>query len=184
MESPVIAFMSFRLFSGQDLFSGLFCFYAPSARRMPMCTTKDLCAKRHHHPFDCFSWIKIDQVRLIVFWLCLDMGLISTCGTRRHLSPHPPAWQARLCRSWVQGSPRTCWPGFPPPGWTWEDETLGNLELRFWRPLSSSSPKGRWQKKHGKMWEFWKNRGGVYPNPTSFVIWPSVFWHAKFILRC
>ena len=29
-----------------------------------------------------------------------------------------------------------------------------------------------------------KNRGRVYPNPTSFVIWQSVFWHAKFILRC
>ena len=30
-----------------------------------MCTTKDLCAKRHRRPFDCFSWIKIYQVSLI-----------------------------------------------------------------------------------------------------------------------
>ena len=29
-----------------------------------------------------------------------------------------------------------------------------------------------------------KKTGGVYPNPTSFVIWPSGFWHAKFILSC
>ena len=29
-----------------------------------------------------------------------------------------------------------------------------------------------------------KNRGGVFPNPTSFVIWPSDFLHAKIILRC
>ena len=40
--------------------------------------------------------------------------------------------------------------------------------------------------KNGKMWEFWrrKKQGGVYPNLTSFVIWPRRFRHAKFIFRC
>ena len=41
-------------------------------------------------------------------------------------------------------------------------------------------------KKTGKCGNFEKKKrgGGVYPNPTSFVIWPSDFWYAKFILRC
>ena len=39
------------------------------------------------------------------------------------------------------------------------------------------------QKKTGKCVNFEKTVGGVYPNPTSFVIWSSVFWYAKFILR-
>ena len=30
---------------------------------------------------------------------------------------------------------------------------------------------------------FFPNRGGL-PNPKTFVIWPSNFWHAKIILRC
>ena len=39
-------------------------------------------------------------------------------------------------------------------------------------------------KKTGKCGNLEKTGGGVYPNPTSFVIWPSGFLHAKFILRC
>ena len=40
------------------------------------------------------------------------------------------------------------------------------------------------EKKTGKCGNFEEKKGEVYQNPTSFVIWPSGFWHAKFILRC
>ena len=69
-----------------------------------------------------------------------------------------------------------------------QDELLAIVGLKILNRhfLDDLQSKGRSPpKKNGKMWEFWKNRGGgVYPNPTSFVIWPSGFWHAKFIHRC
>ena len=40
------------------------------------------------------------------------------------------------------------------------------------------------RKKYGIFWEFFPYGGGVSPNPKTFVIWPSNFWHAKIILRC
>ena len=45
--------------------------------------------------------------------------------------------------------------------------------------------KGACQKKIRDFWEFFPYGGGrVSPNPKTFVIWPSNFWHAKIILRC
>ena len=52
----------------------------------------------------------------------------------------------------------------------------------WYRPLPS---KGRSQKKTGKCGNFDKKKIlEVYPNLTSFVIWPRRFRHAKFIFRC
>ena len=43
--------------------------------------------------------------------------------------------------------------------------------------------RGLVKKQH--FWEFFPICGrGVAPNPKTFVISPSHFWHAKFILRC
>ena len=41
------------------------------------------------------------------------------------------------------------------------------VTLMLYLCIYSMTTKGRCQKKNGKMWEFWKNRGGAYPNPTS-----------------
>ena len=40
------------------------------------------------------------------------------------------------------------------------------------------------KKNYGIIWEFFPYGGGVFPIPKTFVNWPSVFLHAKFILRC
>ena len=51
--------------------------------------------------------------------------------------------------------------------------------------IVSVNSRGGLSKKNNIFWEFFPTwGGGGRPNPKTFVISPSHFWHAKFILRC
>ena len=60
-------------------------------------------------------------------------------------------------------------------------QNLAKLETFRPTALLGTSATKKWENVGILKTQEW---GGVYPNPTSFVIWPSDFWHAKFILRC
>ena len=67
----------------------------------------------------------------------------------------------------------------------WGDKALSRKLVRIKsRETTVTLLLGMSAKKTWKCGNFEKTGVGVYPNPTSFVIWPSDIWHAKFILRC
>ena len=68
---------------------------------------------------------------------------------------------------------------------------LDNHIMRLMNDVNGKFDKARANKRMSEIkkteifWEFFPTwGGGGRPNPKNFVIFPSHFWHAKFILRC
>ena len=123
-------------------------FHLPLTRKRQRCTNLDPCVGPHRRPWNhsstgskCCQYISNISCNIYSNIGSWTKKWLPTCGMRRLLCPHPLAWPVHLCRSWVQGSRRICWPASPHPLWIGAVVTLGTLELRFWRQLLSSSPK-------------------------------------------